>query len=91
MVELGAIEEEENYKIGIEIAKVCDYVILVGQRISAPIKRALIDNNFNEDRIFTVKSLNDGTSKLVEIAKAGDVVLFENDLPDNYNEEWFYV
>lgn len=91
MVELGAIEEEENYKIGIEIAKVCDYVILVGQKISAPIKRALIDNNFNEDRIFTVKSLNDGTSKLVEIAKAGDVVLFENDLPDNYNEEWFYV
>ena len=91
MVELGAIEEEENYKIGLEISKVCDYVILVGSKITGPIKKGLLDGNFNKDKIFTVKSLNDATSKLVEIAKPGDVVLFENDLPDNYNEEWFNV
>ncbi len=87
MVELGAIEEEENYKIGLEISKVCDYVILVGSKITGPIKKGLLDGNFNKDKIFTVKNLNDATSKLVEIAKPGDVVLFENDLPDNYNEE----
>ena len=36
--------------------------------------------------IYVVADLNSATQKLAEITKAGDVILFENDLPDNYNE-----
>ena len=37
MVELGAREDEANREFGINIGKVCDYVILVGKDRSKPI------------------------------------------------------
>lgn len=87
MVELGDMEVEENYKVGAEIAKVCDFAILVGIKRTEPIYKGLIDAGYEEDKIFRVKSLNDATATLSHLSKAGDVVLFENDLPDNYSEE----
>ena len=38
-------------------------------------------------KIYRVSSLDEATKVLAKISMAGDVVLFENDLPDNYNEE----
>lgn len=87
MVELGDMEEDENYKIGSEIAKVCDYTILVGKKRTEPIKRGLEESGYNMDRVIVVNSLNEATASLANITRAGDVVLFENDLPDTYNEE----
>lgn len=86
MVELGDIEEEENEKIAAEIAKVCDYVILVGPNRTRPIQKGLKDINFDNEKIFIVDSLNKASEILGRIAKPGDIVLFENDLPDNYSE-----
>lgn len=86
MVELGDMEEEENYKVGKEIAKVCDYAILVGIKRTEPIKRGLIDSGFDEGKIISVRSLNDATAELGKITAPRDVVLFENDLPDSYEE-----
>ena len=39
----------------------------------------------NKENIKFAKSLNRGNEVLNDIMKEGDVVLFENDLPDNYN------
>ena len=41
---------------------------------------------YNKDNIFVVNSLDEATSRIQNIAKPKDIVLFENDLPDNYNE-----
>jgi UDP-N-acetylmuramoyl-tripeptide--D-alanyl-D-alanine ligase len=38
------------------------------------------------DAVQVFKSLNDASEVLWKLAKPGDVVIFENDLPDNYNE-----
>lgn len=86
MVELGDIEEEENYKLGKEIAKVCDYAILIGEKRTKPIAKGLLDENYSEDNIFVVNTLSDATNILVNLTNPGDVVLFENDLPDSYSE-----
>lgn len=86
MVELGDMEEEENHKIGREISKVCDFVILVGIKRTEPIYRGLLESNFKEENIYRVSSLDEATKVLGNISRKGDVVLFENDLPDNYNE-----
>ncbi|WP_207670895.1 UDP-N-acetylmuramoyl-tripeptide--D-alanyl-D-alanine ligase [Caloramator sp. E03] len=86
MVELGEIEYEENKKLGGKIAECADYAILVGVKRSKPIKEGLLEKGFPEDRIFVVSNLDEATSKLSGIVAIGDVVLFENDLPDNYNE-----
>ena len=39
------------------------------------------------EQVFVVKSLAEASAQMGRMLKPGDVVLFENDLPDNYNEE----
>ncbi|KGG79556.1 UDP-N-acetylmuramyl peptide synthase [Caloranaerobacter azorensis H53214] len=86
MVELGEQEFEANKEFGKNIANVCDYVILIGKNRTKPIFEGLREMNYSKDKIFVVSTLNEATVKLQELVKPGDVVLFENDLPDTYNE-----
>lgn len=86
MIELGDMEEEANREFGENIGKVCDFAILVGKNRTKPIYEGLLKSNFNEAHIFVVNSLDEATVQLGKITKPKDVVLFENDLPDNYSE-----
>lgn len=87
MVELGEIEEKENEKFGENIAKVCDIAILVGKKRTTPICNGLKRKTFNEDNLYVVNSLDEASELMKTLTKVGDVVLFENDLPDTYNEK----
>jgi UDP-N-acetylmuramoyl-tripeptide--D-alanyl-D-alanine ligase len=86
MVELGSLEHKENKKLGKIIAECCDYAILIGIKRSRPIVQGLKEKGFAEDRTIVVTTLEEGMKRLSKIVKTGDVVLFENDLPDNYAE-----
>lgn len=86
MVELGVQEEKENRQFGRNMARVVDIAILVGMKRSKPIVEGLRAGGFNDMNIHVVASLDDATKKLAELTKKGDIILFENDLPDNYNE-----
>ncbi|MDO5301539.1 MAG: UDP-N-acetylmuramoyl-tripeptide--D-alanyl-D-alanine ligase [Tissierellia bacterium] len=86
MVELGAMEEDENRKLGREIAQVADIAILVGPQRTKPIQEGLREEGYPEEKIHVVKSLDEATQTLAGLTAKGDVVLFENDLPDNYDE-----
>jgi UDP-N-acetylmuramoyl-tripeptide--D-alanyl-D-alanine ligase len=87
MIELGPIEYEENKKFGKKIASVCDYAILVGVKRTEAIQEGLVESGFDKERIILVKSLKDSQEILKNLLKPNDVVLFENDLPETYNEE----
>ncbi|MET3617696.1 UDP-N-acetylmuramoyl-tripeptide--D-alanyl-D-alanine ligase [Peptoniphilus olsenii] len=87
MVELGDMEVKENEKIGEEMSGVVDFAILVGKKRTEPIYRGLVNKSFPKENIFQVGTLTEATEVLAQISKSGDVILFENDLPDNYNEE----
>lgn len=87
MVELGPVEEEENRRFGSAAAAVCDLVILVGPKRTAPIRAGLRAAGFPEERIQVVRALSDVPHLLRQHAGPSDVVLFCNDLPDQYNEE----
>ena len=87
MVELGDIEIMENEKFGENIAKVCDIAIIVGKKRAEPIIRGIKKHNFNENNLYVVNSLNEASEILKTLTKINDVVLFENDLPDTYNEK----
>jgi len=86
MVELGAEQDARNEEFGVRAASSCDYVILVGRNQTAAIRRGLEGASFAADRVVSVRNLNDGLEALKGIVRAGDVVLFENDLPDLYEE-----
>ena len=86
LVELGEREADENRALGAAAATVCDTVILVGPRRTAPIREGLLAAGFPEGRIVTVRGIGEVPAQLQRLVAAGDVVLFENDLPDNYSE-----
>lgn len=86
MVELGADEEKYNYEFGQAICGNADLVYLVGKKHTQPIRKGMIDGGFDENAITVCTSLNDAISRLKNVLKAGDVVMYENDLPDNYAE-----
>lgn len=86
MVELGDREAEENHAFGKVMAGVADVVFLVGPKHTKPIYDGLIEGGFSEDAAQVFRSLNEASEALWKLARPGDVVIFENDLPDNYNE-----
>ncbi|HLR20782.1 MAG TPA: UDP-N-acetylmuramoyl-tripeptide--D-alanyl-D-alanine ligase, partial [Tissierellaceae bacterium] len=75
-----------NKEFGNDIAEVCDYAILVGEKRTKPIYQGLIEANYDESNIFVVNTLEEASDQIGKIARPRDVVLFENDLPDNYTE-----
>lgn len=86
MVELGEEEYKLNQEFGAQMAGAVDIAILVGMKRSKPIVEGLKSKKFNDMNIYVVNNLEEATAKLGKLTKAGDVILFENDLPDNYNE-----
>lgn len=84
MVELGSEDEQIHFDFGRHMADCADAVILVGARKTEKIKEGLLSAGFPEDAIFVVKDVFAGFAKVREIIGRGDVLLIENDLPDNY-------
>jgi UDP-N-acetylmuramoyl-tripeptide--D-alanyl-D-alanine ligase len=86
MVELGEEEEELNRLFGRQMAAACTIAILVGKRRAKPIAEGLREAGFAEENLHIVANLDEATALLARTTQPGDVVLFENDLPDNYDE-----
>lgn len=86
MIELGDIENIEHEKFGRDIAKICDIAILVGKNRTKSIKKGIEEIGFDLKNLHVVNSLDEATKLLSSITRVNDVVLFENDLPDIYNE-----
>lgn len=87
MVELGSEEYKYNKEFGEYMAEVVDIAILIGRKRSEPMIEGLKKKKFNQMNLYVVNDLNEATQQLAKLTKAGDVILFENDLPDNYNEK----
>jgi UDP-N-acetylmuramoyl-tripeptide--D-alanyl-D-alanine ligase len=87
MVELGEREAEENERFGAQAAKVCDLVVLVGEERSKPILAGLTAASFPDSQVHVVANTSEAQALLARTTRRGDVVLFENDLPDLYAED----
>ncbi len=85
MVELGEIEEEENQKFGTSIGNAnLDHIILVGEERAKAILRGISMIEGQDEKVKVVGSLFEANDFLKTIIAPGDVVLYENDLPDVY-------
>lgn len=86
MVELGAKEAEYNQEFGRDIAAAADIAVIVGKKRAQPIIAGLREAGFPEGNIHRVDSLEASTALLRTFVRKEDTVLYENDLPDNYQE-----
>ena len=84
LVELGTMERLANYNLGQNIAKVADMVVIVNKTHFPAIKEGLLDAGFDESNIKNAENIEQTKQLLKEILQSKDIILWENDLPDNY-------
>lgn len=95
LVELGKKQKEENRIFGQEMAEIADYVVVVGETnrkailtglssIQHPTRFDRKDRRASNIQQIAVKNLNEAMERLKEIVVPGSLILFENDLPDQY-------
>ena len=84
LVELGKMENVINLEYGKLLAKHADFVYVIGKHNADMIVSGLIEGGMPRENIRFSKSLNKANEELNGFLQKGDVVLFENDLPDNY-------
>lgn len=90
MIELGDKEEELNKEFGREIATIskADYVVLIGEKRTKPIKEGLKEAKFNMDNLIVYNDVKEAYNFIRGIKTKKEIyALFENDLPDTYNEK----
>lgn len=85
MVELGPLMAQENQRLGQIAARHATDVILIGPEQTAPIRDGLLNAGFDPARVHTVRALGDAVQWYKNNLRAGDTVLFLNDLPDTYS------
>ena len=83
IVELGPLQEEENSAFGRHAASVADIVIFVA-RLNRQALLAGAESAGAGADVIAVDTLDEASERLKTILQPGDVVLFENDLPDQY-------
>jgi UDP-N-acetylmuramoyl-tripeptide--D-alanyl-D-alanine ligase len=84
MVELGELEAQLNRTFGEQAAPACDLAILVGAARTDPIREGMLAAGMDPAAVHVVRDISEATALLARTTRAGDVVLFENDLPDTY-------
>ena len=84
MIELGARQEDANREFGRNIAHNADVAIVVGLYNRVPILEGLAHGKMPEEKVYACDTFAQAQEILHKIARAGDVVLYENDLPDTF-------
>ncbi|GAB6044157.1 UDP-N-acetylmuramoyl-tripeptide--D-alanyl-D-alanine ligase [Endothiovibrio diazotrophicus] len=86
MIELGAEQERANRAFGERAAESADYIVLVGPKQTRPIQEGLRAAGWPEEKLYVARNLDDARAHIEPTLRAGDVVLYENDLPDTFAE-----
>lgn len=83
-VEMGSKQYEANRQLGKDIARSCDYAVIVNATNREAIVTGIVEYSNKKANIFLADSLNHAHAHLAGILKMGDIILYENDLPDNF-------
>lgn len=83
-VELGERQAELNRELGREIATACDIAIVVNKTNREAISAGITEQGFDLSNLIKVDSFAEASTRLAQMLRAGDVVLYENDLPDSF-------
>jgi len=85
LVEIGDSSNNIHREIGLELGPVADIVFLIENSTTTAIKEGLEESGFNNENLHIYKDKKDAYKELGKITRSGDVVLFQNDWPENYH------
>ena len=83
-VEMGESQYRNNRELGQNIATAADVAVVVNRINRQAIVQGLCENSLSEDNILQTDSFAEASAYLAGVLRAGDVVLYENDLPDSF-------
>lgn len=83
-VEMGSEQSKANFELGTMLADVADYIIIMNNVNKNEILSGAISHNFDRDKIHFAETRKKQKEILEILTCHGCVILFENDLPDNY-------
>lgn len=84
MIELGDRQEELNREFGRRIARCADIAIVVGQYNRQAITSGITEGGMPDANMKIADTFAHAQQILAEVARTGDTVLYENDLPDTF-------
>lgn len=84
MIELGERQYELNAAFGRKAASCCDEAIVVGEYNRNAITDGLREGGFEGEPVHTPDTFAEAQQLLTSLARPGDAVLYENDLPDTF-------
>lgn len=84
IVELGKQQDSVNKQAGKEVGEIADKFVIMNQTNKKALLEGAILGGMKENQIFFATTREQQKSVLNTIIKKGDVVLFENDFPDNF-------
>jgi len=82
MIELGRDQEVENQRFAANAAELCDTIVIVGLTNRRSLRAGIRQANGAE--VIEVDHRESAVAWVRSTLGAGDAVLYENDLPDNY-------
>ena len=70
--------------MGQHIAEAADWAFVVNKVNREAIVQGLKKRDFAEERVIIADSFAEASQRLAQMMVAGDVILYENDLPDSF-------
>ena len=83
-VEMGDSQYRNNKELGVNIATAADIAIVVNRVNREAIVAGLTEAGFDAMNIVQTDSFAEASAYLATTMRAGDVILYENDLPDSF-------
>ena len=83
-VEMGDSQYRNNKELGVNIAAAADIAIVVNRVNREAIVAGLSEAGFDAKNIVQTDSFAEASAYLATTMRAGDVILYENDLPDSF-------
>lgn len=83
-VEMGESQQRNNRILGHHIAASADWAFVVNKVNRDAIVQGLNEREFAAERIIIADSFAEASEKLAQMMISGDVILYENDLPDSF-------
>lgn len=83
-VEMGESQFKRNRELGERIASAAEIAVVVNRTNREAIVEGLLAKGFAREMIYQADTFAEASAYLAGVMRAGDIVLYENDLPDSF-------